>query len=364
MEVDLKNIQWGEFEIGKIFEVFTGNLLARELLKEGSIPRITATNNHNGIYGFYQRVNHKNYRELTNFISISFLGSVFFHSYTASLDMKIHAIQIPKKDLNKDLAEFIVFCLKRTFSVFSYGDQLSSSDLPKKKILLPINSKGEPDFSFMEQFMRQKELLKIEKFQNYIAKRIEQVKDFKEAEPLNQKEWGEFVIEDLFSTKIGKNIDGNKINKNNGKTAYVTRKESNNGLDGFINYEKSFLNNLFPVITIGNETAQPFVQSFPFFTGTKVNLLAPKRSLSRFSLNFISECLKQQKQKYSYSFSINSERLKRQKILLPTDKAGQPDYKYMENYIKKLEHGKLINYLSKKQRILNQKILIKRHDLI
>ena len=33
---------------------------------------------------------------------------------------------------------------------------------------------------------------KIEKFQNYIVKRTEQVKNFKVVEPLNLKEWGEF----------------------------------------------------------------------------------------------------------------------------------------------------------------------------
>ena len=65
----------------------------------------------------------------------------------------------------------------------------------KKIVLLPVNSKGEPDYAFMEQFMRQKEQGKIEKFQNYIAKRIEQVKDFKELEPLKEKEWMEFDSE-------------------------------------------------------------------------------------------------------------------------------------------------------------------------
>ena len=40
MERDLKNIQWGEFEIGQIFKVFTGNLLAKELLKKYNMCKI------------------------------------------------------------------------------------------------------------------------------------------------------------------------------------------------------------------------------------------------------------------------------------------------------------------------------------
>lgn len=90
--------------------------------------------------------------------------------------------------------------------------------------------------------------------------------------------WQEFEVESLFKIKIGKNIDGNKVNKENGMYAYVTRKENINGVDGFIDFDNSFLNVDTPVITIGNETAEPFVQTYPFFTGTKVNILIPKNN--------------------------------------------------------------------------------------
>lgn len=139
------------------------------------------------------------------------------------------------------------------------------------------------------------------------------------------------------------------MNRKSGKYAYITRKESNNGLDGFINNEEPFLNNDFPVITIGNETAEPFVQTFPFFTGTKVNILNPKNKISGYSLSFISICLKKHKIKYSYSFTINSTRLKRQKILLPVDNNGEPDYDYMENYIKKIKYEELTKYMTFKK---------------
>jgi len=123
---------------------------------------------------------------------------------------------------------------------------------------------------------------------------------------LTDRNWGKFTIGDLFYIKIGKSIDGNKVNRESGKTAYITRKEQNNGLDGFIDYELDFLNTDYPVLTIGNETAEPFIQYYPFFTGTKVNILKPKQKLSVFVLSFIAVSLKQHKSKYSYSFTINS----------------------------------------------------------
>ena len=168
---------------------------------------------------------------------------------------------------------------------------------------------------------------------------------------LKNKDWKEFVIADLFNTKIGKNVDGNKVNKKTGKTAYITRKESNNGLDGFVDFNKEYLNVDRPVITIGNETAEPFVQKFPFFTGTKVNILIPKLKLSERTLLFITQSLRMHKSKYSYSFTINSNRLKKQIILLPTTLKGNPDYAFMEAYMREKEQERVKaykNYITKK----------------
>ncbi|MDR2905718.1 MAG: N-6 DNA methylase [Helicobacteraceae bacterium] len=169
--VPLSEIEWKEFKIGDFFTISTGSLIPKEILKKGTIARLTATDNNNGIFDFYEKVEHKNYREVSNFISISFLGSVFYHPYSASLDMKIHAVQIPNIEMNKYIAEFLVFCFKRMASSFSYGDQLSSTDLPKKKILLPTKNKDEPDFAYMENYMKQKEAEKIKQYLEYRKKK-------------------------------------------------------------------------------------------------------------------------------------------------------------------------------------------------
>ena len=171
---------------------------------------------------------------------------------------------------------------------------------------------------------------------------------------LKDVEWGEFRLEELFEIKIGQNIDGNKIDKQGGSTPYITRKESNNGLDGFIEAEQEKRNEAFPVITIGNETAEPFVQTYPFFTGTKVNILEPKEKLSESCLKFVATCIRQHKSKYSYSFTANSTRLKKQNILLPLDNS-KPNYQFMEDYIKqeqKIIAQKVIDYYE--QQILEE----------
>ena len=169
---------------------------------------------------------------------------------------------------------------------------------------------------------------------------------------LKDREWRKFQIGSLFDIKIGKAIDGNKVDLSKGKNAYITRKENNNGLDGFLDYDQNYLNTQFPVITIGNETAEPFVQIFPFFTGTKVNILSSKEDISIFALMFVTQSIKMNKAKYSYTFTMNSTRLRKQNILLPADAYGNPDWQFMEDYIRERERLMLEEYIAHAKRTL------------
>lgn len=147
---------WKVFRIDSIFDMFTGASISQDKFNVGSIPRITVTDTNNGIGLFTERLEDRNYRSFQNFISISFLGSVFYHNYEASLDMKIHGLKIKNRELNSNLAQFIIVCLKNSLPKVSYGNQLSSKDLLTKSILLPVDKNGTPDWTFMEEYVQVK----------------------------------------------------------------------------------------------------------------------------------------------------------------------------------------------------------------
>lgn len=351
MELDLKDVKWGEFKINDIFNVHgTFTTHPSKLVKGGKVPRITCAATNNGFEDTYHNKPTEDGRVIT--IDSATIGYISYQAKDFIATDHVEKISLKNGlTINKYLGLFIVSVVKHCASnKYGYGYKFSQSRIKKQKISLPINSIGQPDYAFMEQYMRYKEQEKITKYNRYITKRIESLKDFKDVKPLNEIEWGEFEIENLFNVKIGKSIDGNKVDKSNGDVPYITRKESNNGLDGFINYNLEYLNISNPVITIGNETAEPFVQTFNFFTGTKVNILKPRQTMSKYVLAFICTSLRQHKAKYSYSFTINSTRLRKQKVLLPLTIKGQLDYDYMENYIKKLEYEKLTKYLAIKNK--------------
>ena len=157
-----------------------------------------------------------------------------------------------------------------------------------------------------------------------------------------------FVISELFDVVIGKAIDGNKAEKSENGTPYITRKTTINGFVFMIDGEKEkFYSGKLPVITIGNETSKPFVQEFHFFTGTKVNICIPKLKLNKNHLLYIAAIIQTATKMYSYSYTINSTRLKNLKIMLPI-KDKEPDWDYIDTYISNIisETEKKIKFTS------------------
>lgn len=148
---------WREFKLIEHFDIGTGaTCKAKDLVQvaQGGIPRISVKGIDNGIQGYFKDIDSKDYRVNENFISFSFLGTCFYHPYKASLDMKVHTIKSKYYTLNLFSGLFLVNVLKNSFRGI-YGDQISSSDLKTESIKLPVDSKGNIDWHFMEESIKQ-----------------------------------------------------------------------------------------------------------------------------------------------------------------------------------------------------------------
>ena len=147
-------IEWGEFKIWNLFEIWTGSLLSNEELKSWSIPRISAKSDNNWIIDYFNTTENINARHFENFITVNFFGAewwIFYHPYKASVEMKVHTLKIPKIDFNVKTWNFISTVLKIPLKWFGYWNQLSSSKLKELdyKISLPIKD-NKPDYELME----------------------------------------------------------------------------------------------------------------------------------------------------------------------------------------------------------------------
>jgi hypothetical protein len=164
-----------KFRLGDLFRISTGAILPNSILRIGKIPRISVKSSDNGIIGFYDTDNLPDSRNYENFISVNFFGKAFYHPYKASVEMKVHVLQIPNVKLTREIALYLISLIDKLFANnFSYGGQLSSSKLRENDyfIDLPTRENGEPDFDFMEKFIRVQEKLAVAKLANFREREI------------------------------------------------------------------------------------------------------------------------------------------------------------------------------------------------
>lgn len=153
-----------------------------------------------------------------------------------------------------------------------------------------------------------------------------------------------FRISEIFNVKIGKALNRDSVifvsSSKKGAEKYITRKETNNGVEGYILNDVNFLNeNTDFSITIGNEVAKAFVQTGNYFTGTKVNILEPKFSANFEVMLYISAIINHGCKKiFSWSYTINSTRLRALYIELPITRTGDLNIEYMADYIRRFSN--------------------------
>lgn len=326
---------WKEFRIKDLFETQKkGNKLqvptgasvpVQDLLEDGATPRITVTGSNNGIFGFYDYCgkNIADYRVFNNFVSVSFLGTVFYQEGDATLDMKVHCLKPKGITLNKYTGRFLVGAIRASLRESTYSDQISSSILPEMSIKLPTTPDGAPDWAYYMANLEAK-----------VAESLTLLQAAKDAEKkkVDTREWGEFRVGELFAQERGKE----KAPKQNepGDCPLIQETNNNNGFDRMVAPTKIIKGN---AITVSINYAQNvFYQADDFCASVNIAVLR-NNHLNRYNSQFVCSVLRNVHQKFDYTSKISKELLNKETIMLPVDKTGQPDWGYMEEYMTKME---------------------------
>ena len=157
---------------------------------------------------------------------------------------------------------------------------------------------------------------------------------------LNINNWQEFKLIDLF------NIEGSKTTKastleeiGSGKYPYITTKSTNYGIEGFFNTWTEKGN----VLTIDSACVGTcYYQEENFTASDHVEKLIPKFKMNKYNALFLATVINQSNFKYSYGRGRCKSRLKAETIKLPVNELNEPDYEFMEKYIKTLPYSKHI----------------------
>jgi hypothetical protein len=160
---------------------------------------------------------------------------------------------------------------------------------------------------------------------------------------LNIKHWGKFALRDLFDIIKGERLT--KVNQKTGNTPLVMSSSINNGVASYIDFDyfskiKSIHNNTITIDMFCNV----FYHEYDYFSDDNIHTLILKEDKNKFVKIFLVQVLKKLSSKYNYGRQVRLKTLYNEKIKLPIDKNSNPDWEFMENYIKSLPYSKNLEH--------------------
>ena len=306
-------IRYFNASYGKIKEPFGDFVL-------GKTPFISSGETDNGVVGFFDLK--PMYKNVISVARTGSIGCSFYHPYSCLINSDC-IVLAPKQKLTQEQMLIFVTLLRKNIYRYSYARKVTPDRLLATEV--PDN------FNYILKNINIKE--KIKKLE-----KSESSKSFS----FSDRKWKWFEYKNLFDIQIGASIDLNKLKQSDDGVNYVGRTEDNNGItakvanDGnFIVYDK----NCITVPMVGNELKSSY-QSQPFCVSQNIAILRLKVFfLNIFVAGFLNTIIRKDIFRFAYGRTLSLNRLKMLKIKLPINKSGNPDWQFMEDFIKSLPYS-------------------------
>lgn len=149
----LESSKWLWFKYDDIFDIKRGQSKYIKDLEQGIIPYISATSQNNGITAYTNIYNFKG-----NNITVSYDGSVgeaFYHDKPFFASEKVAVFELKNHILNPLIALFICTLIRKERYRYNYGLKWSVEGRMKQSLIkLPVTPEGNPDWYFMEKYIK------------------------------------------------------------------------------------------------------------------------------------------------------------------------------------------------------------------
>ena len=240
-----------------------------------------------------------------------------------SYQMPEQEFEINKQDFTKTIMDYLLF--QQGIDVKEFGGKLLDKVLYESEIIETDNGvsvllKGGTD-----------EQNSLYKFQS--AKRLFNCPN------VDVIEWGHFSINSLF--KVIRPAPRSQISYQAGNVPFVASGNYNNGVIKYVLPKTDEALNKGNCISISPIDGSTFYQPVDFLgrggAGSSIILLYNEK-LNNYNGLFIAATIQKFCRKYIYNDMANKGTISNEVIKLPVDKAGAPDFLYMEKYMKNLEN--------------------------
>lgn len=327
--------KWASFKINSLFTVKRPAARSQSNYEAGSVPFVASGNYNNGVLK-YLTPKPDEPLEKGNCISVSPIdGSAFYQGedFLGRGGAGSSVILLYNDKLNPYNGYFIATVIRAACRKYSYGDMANKDLIAAEQIKLPAGEDHQPDFFYMESYMKARELSARKALDKLLA-----AERFTKPKSLDTSSWKPYLMRDLFEAKNTDSILLREIS-GAGITPYVTASSVNNGVAAYIDASKYSLVDG-NCILVGGKTFSLTYQQDGFVSNDSHNftLRIKGRPVSIKVYLFLLSALRAAfAYKYHWSDAVTKDKLLSETILLPAAPDG-PDYAYMEAYMEAVEH--------------------------
>ena len=307
-------------KVSDIFTLHQGNsfeLVNMEIDKQSEINFVARTAENNGVVARTKAIG-AIAPFPAGYISVALGGSVlssFVQYKPFYTGFHVMALE-PKEEMRLEEKLFYCHCIKMNAYRYQYGRQanktLKDIELPELPQWL---SSYAIDYSKIETKIRKKELA------------------------LAVSKWGQFKIGSLFTIENCKCSNASQLSDGD-DVFYIGAKKNDNGIMKKAAYDKDLLTkgNCIVFICDGQGSVGYSNYMNVDFIGSTTLSAGYNNNLNKYTGLFIVTVLDLERPKYSYGRKYRKY-LSETIIKLPVDKDGNPDWQFMENYIKALPYS-------------------------
>lgn len=343
----INELVWKDFRLLDLFTYQKGNQKNMNALSEGETPLVSAKKIDNGYKGFY-RVNEKDIFEgkciTLNNDGDGGAGLSFYQPSSFALDTHVTALY-PKEKMSPKVMLFISSCISKQSVLFGHGRSINTSRLNHLTIMLPCDKSENPNYAFMEQYMDEIEKKHLIRYKIYLNNAVVRTQDV----DYNREEriWKEFAIEDIFEIKAGVRLT--KQDMKRGDKPFIGATDSNNGVTAFCGNQNASEDENVLGVNYNGSVVECFYHPYQsLFSDDVKRFHLKEHDDNKYILLFLKNSILRQQGKYQYGYKFNEPRMKKQLIVLPVNIKGEPDYEYMEEYMRRVEQRLIKRYINKR----------------
>lgn len=149
------------------------------------------------------------------------------------------------------------------------------------------------------------------------------------------KDWQPFALESLFDVVKGSRLT--KADMKEGNIRYIGATAFNNGITNYIGNNEEIHPSGTLTVCYNGSIGQTYYQDKEFWATDDVNVLYPKFSMNKYIALFLVPLIRSVGRNYAYTDKWKIEDMKSSIVCLPVNEQNQPNWAYMEQYMKTIE---------------------------